>query len=162
MSPASSSPPRAATFTAPALAALLCAAATLLAPGCARRTISITSEPPGALVWINDQEVGRTPVSTDFRYYGTYDVRLRLNGYEPLRTSAKADAPLYEFPPIDLAAEAAGTETRVHWHFVLQPAVESTLSGEALDSELISRANQLRSDAATPAPTGNTTAPSTP
>jgi hypothetical protein len=50
-------------------------AATLLA-GCVERTITINSEPQGALVYLNDEEVGRTPVSVPFLYYGTYDVRL--------------------------------------------------------------------------------------
>jgi hypothetical protein len=44
--------------------------------GCVERTISITSEPEGALVYLNDEEVGRTPVSVPFTFYGVYDVRL--------------------------------------------------------------------------------------
>ncbi|MFB3120043.1 MAG: PEGA domain-containing protein [Stenotrophomonas maltophilia] len=40
----------------------------------------ITSEPPGALVWLNDREIGRTPVDVDFEFYGRYDVRLHLPG----------------------------------------------------------------------------------
>lgn len=43
---------------------------------CVERTISITSTPSGALVHLNDQEVGRTPLTVPFTYYGVYDVRL--------------------------------------------------------------------------------------
>jgi hypothetical protein len=57
-----------------ALLAAALGSASLL--GCVERTISITSEPRGALVYLNDEEVGRTPVSVPFTYYGVYDVRL--------------------------------------------------------------------------------------
>ena len=59
----------------------------LLCTGCVRRTISIVSNPPGALVWLNDREVGRTPIEVEFLYYGTYDVRIVKDGYEPLITT---------------------------------------------------------------------------
>ena len=55
------------------LAILLVAATS----GCVRRTIKITTEPPGARVFLNDQEVGRSEVSTDFLWYGDYDVVVR-------------------------------------------------------------------------------------
>ncbi|MCC5829414.1 MAG: PEGA domain-containing protein [Phycisphaeraceae bacterium] len=48
--------------------------------GCVRRTITITSEPSGALVHLNDQEVGRTPLTIGFTHYGVYDVRLTHEG----------------------------------------------------------------------------------
>lgn len=104
-------------------------AAALLAPallgGCLERRLTITSEPPGALVWLNDVEVGRTPVDVDFEWYGTYDVRLALEGHEPLTTSAKADAPVHEWPGIDLFAAVLPVEFRndVRWHFELEPAL---------------------------------------
>ena len=50
--------------------------ACLAVAGCVQRTISITSTPTAALVRLNDEEVGRTPVSVPYRFYGVYDVRL--------------------------------------------------------------------------------------
>lgn len=44
--------------------------------GCIERTITITSEPSGSLVHLNDEEVGRTPLTVPFTFYGVYDVRL--------------------------------------------------------------------------------------
>src|SRR5215471_15531012 len=70
-------------------------------PGCLERTITITSEPPDAIVWLNDVEVGRTPLKTGFTFYGDYDVRLRKEGYEPVQTHRETDTPIYEFAPID-------------------------------------------------------------
>ena len=125
---------------APALAATL--------GGCVERTISITSEPPGAVVWLNDLEIGRTPVETSFTFYGTYDVRLRLEGYEPLLTSAVAKAPVYDLPAIDLLAEAIPTtiESRVEWHFTLVPLPELQEGADldALRQDLVERARETR------------------
>lgn len=92
--------------------------------GCMQRTIHISSEPSGAQVFLNDVEVGRTPLEVGFTYFGTYDVRLRKAGYEPLITSAKTDAPMHEWPGIDLIAMAwpQGTETNIRWHFTMDEA----------------------------------------
>lgn len=58
---------------------LLLAIAALLT-GCVERLITVHSTPAGALVYLNDEEVGRTPVSVPFKYYGTYDVRIEHEG----------------------------------------------------------------------------------
>jgi hypothetical protein len=123
--------------------------------GCVERTISITSEPPGAVVWLNDVEIGRTPVETDFTFYGVYDVRLRLEGYEPLLTSAVAKAPVYDLPAIDLLAEAvpATIESRIDWHFALVPLPELQEGADldALRRDLVDRAKQTRDQLPPPA-----------
>ena len=41
-----------------------------------RRRITIKTDPPGALVYIDDQEIGVTPVSTSFTYYGTRKIQI--------------------------------------------------------------------------------------
>jgi hypothetical protein len=118
----------------------------LAAAGCARREIQVTSDPPGAIVWLNDQEIGRTPVTASFLYYGVYDVRLRLEGFEPVATARDTGQPWYEYPPLDLFAETWpwGVATRVHWHFTLEPALESRLPREELEAGLLGRASDLR------------------
>ena len=70
---------------------LTCILALGLMSACVRRTIEITSEPEGALVWLNDREVGRTPCSIEFTHYGRYDVRLRRDGFEPISGFGDAD-----------------------------------------------------------------------
>jgi hypothetical protein len=74
-------------------------------PGCVRRTLTIRSEPDGALVFLNDEEVGRTPVTTDFTWYGDYDVILRREGCQTLHTHEEVKAPWYQIPPIDFFFE---------------------------------------------------------
>jgi hypothetical protein len=117
--------------------------------GCVERTIRITSEPAGALVWLNDVEIGRTPVETDFDFYGTYDVRLKLEGYETVWEGKKANAPIYDWPVIDLVSEALPVRlrSRFQWHFDLQPVarVEGAEEGpSAPEAELLRRARVMR------------------
>ncbi len=113
----------------------------LIAGGCARieRRITITSEPTGAIVSLNDTEVGRTPVEVDFTYFGVYDVRLRLEGFEPIVTTAEAKTPLHEQPVIDLVAMMLPTTLKTHidWHFEFEPA-------DTDEAGLLQRANELR------------------
>jgi len=82
--------------------------AALALAGCygqVQRTLTIESEPEGARCWLNDNEVGRTPVTVPFTWYGTYNVRLEHAGYEPLIASAKVKAPHFQWIPLDLAYE---------------------------------------------------------
>lgn len=120
------------------LLALLC----LCSVGCIQRTISITSDPTGALVYLNDQEVGRTPVMVPFTFYGVYDVRMEADGYKPLWTEQQAKAPWWETPGIDLFAEAVPHgKADLHWHFTMQPQPPA----EDVDADvLLDHARQLR------------------
>lgn len=123
--------------------------------GCIERRIEITSEPSGALVWVNDQQVGRTPTQAAFKYHGVYDVRLQLDGFEPLVTEAEASPPIYEHAPLDLFAEMAPAqiENVQRWHFVLEPALETRQSREELEAGLLERAGEMRRELeAIPAP----------
>ena len=96
----------------------------LCSSGCVRRKVSITSTPSEALVWVNSQEVGRTPLVFEFTYDGVYDVRLMHEGCEALSTSASTDPPVWDLPGIDFFAEILPVEfTReVAWHFELEPS----------------------------------------
>ena len=111
--------------------------------GCVQRRISITSTPPGALVHLNDQEVGRTPLEVPFTFYGTYDVRLEADDRPPLWTTAKAKQPWWEYPGPDLIAELIPNATsRVSWNFDIPPA------DPAADDvpSLLRRAEAMRDD----------------
>lgn len=79
--------------------------AAMAAAGCVERTVTINTEPPGATVLLNDEEIGKSPVKVPFTWYGDYDIVLRKTGYESLRTHRKIEAPWYQWPLIDLFAE---------------------------------------------------------
>ena len=80
------------------LAALACS-------GCVRRRLTVRSNPPGALVYVDDHQIGATPVSTGFTYYGTRKLKLIKDGYETVTTDQRIDTPWYEIPPLDFIAE---------------------------------------------------------
>lgn len=79
--------------------------ATVSASGCVSRRVTIISNPPGAVVYVDNQEVGVTPVSTKFIYYGTREIRLVRDGYETLSVAKTFYPPWYEYPGIDFVSE---------------------------------------------------------
>lgn len=107
--------------------------------GCVRRVIDITSDPPGARVWVNDRDAGRTPCSVEFTHYGRYDVRLRREGYEPVAGFGDADEPVWDFVGCDLVSEVipARFTSRVHWHFTMIPTDRD-------EAALVQRARAMR------------------
>ena len=117
----------------------------MLNSGCVRRTLTIKTGPDGGLVFLNDEEVGFSPVSVDFTWYGDYDVVVRKPGYQTLKTHMEVRQPWYQVPPIDFFAEVVWAG-RIHD----QHEAEFALQPESLPeiSELIDRAKAMRQDAA--------------
>ena len=70
-----------------------------------RRRLTITSEPSGAIVYLNNKEIGKTPISRNFVYSGVYDIKCYKEGYEMKETYYKAGRPWYLYPGIDFFAE---------------------------------------------------------
>ncbi len=87
------------------LLALLFAVLACCETGCLQRRLTIRSNPPDALVYIDDQEIGYTPVSTPFTYYGTRKIQLIKDGFETLTVYQKFPTPWYEIPPLDFVSE---------------------------------------------------------
>ena len=117
---------------------------TTLTLGCVERTIKITTEPAGAEVFLNDELVGRTPAEVRFQWYGDYGVTVRKEGFETLRTNKVVNAPVYEWPVLDVFSELLLPMTfhdRHAWHFELAPQVLPT------SEQLLQQANQLRAAA---------------
>src|SRR3954464_14934982 len=112
--------------------------------GCAtvERRVTILSDPPGALVYVNDQEIGRTPVERDFTWYGVYDVNVRKDGYDTKHAKTKVLAPVWQWPPIDLFVEMLPLhlKDRRTLHYHLTP----TTTAAADPDLMLSRAEQLR------------------
>ncbi|GAB6164278.1 hypothetical protein JCM19992_02780 [Thermostilla marina] len=77
----------------------------LVLTGCVRRRMLIRSNPPGAMVYVDDYQIGTTPVAHDFTYYGTRKIKLVKDGYQTLTVYQNIPAPWYEVPGIDFFAE---------------------------------------------------------
>lgn len=132
--------PLAARSRAAALALALASVASL-SVGCGtnKRTLVITSDPSGALVYVNDVQVGTTPLEADFTWFGVYEVRLSKPGFEPLVTTGEASPSLHDRPFFDFFSEVAPgvRETTVRWHYTLTPAIED-------DEALLERARSAK------------------
>lgn len=124
--------------------ATLCLVAT---SGCGRvaRTITIDSEPPGAIVWLNDNEVGRTPVTVPFTWYGTYRVYLEKDGYEPMTELERIAAPWWQWVGPDLVAETVIPGTHHDEHHLGPYVLEEVRAADP--DEVLTRARTTRQKA---------------
>jgi hypothetical protein len=122
----------------------LLVALVLPASGCVRRRLNVRTNPPGALVYVDNQQIGTTPCSVDFTYYGTREIRLIKPGFETLTVNQPIPAPWWQYPGIDFVSEnLIGTKIRDN------RTVTYNLSPQVIvpTQELVDRANQLRQDA---------------
>jgi hypothetical protein len=90
-----------------ASSARACAIAAAIAglAGCISRTLEIRSEPPGARVYFDGQELARTPVSHPFKEYGHHRLLIAKEGHEPVSEIVHIAAPWWCWFPIDLFVE---------------------------------------------------------
>lgn len=120
---------------------------TVLLTGCVTRRMTIRSNPPGALVYVDDYEVGTTPCSHNFIYYGTREIRLVKDGYETMTVMQPMPAPWYEWPPLDFVSENL-VPRKIHddrtLTYNMQP--QTVVPTEIL----LSRAEELRREAQPP------------
>lgn len=86
-------------------AACVAALCPLLLTGCVRRRLTIRSNPPGAQVFVDNQEIGATPCSASFVYYGTRSITVMKDGYRTEKILQKINPPWYEIPPLDFLNE---------------------------------------------------------
>ena len=109
--------------------------------GCVERKLTINTKPEGALVVLNDEEIGESPVSVSFNWYGDYCVRISKEGYETLNTHRDLKGPWYDHFPFDFFAEIVNPSRIVdsyEWTFELSPRQQISRD------ELIQNANELK------------------
>lgn len=104
------------------------------APGCVLRTLEVRSTPAGATVYLDDTEVGVTPLDLPFDFYGTRDIRVAKQGYRPHQGEVALGAPWYEWIPFDFVSEVLwpGTIRDRHAYAVTLepiPAPDETVAG---------------------------------
>ncbi len=116
----------------------------VLHTGCVRRRLLVRSNPPGAMVYVDNQPIGNTPCATSFTYYGTREIRLVKAGYETLTVNQPIPAPWYQLPPCDFVSENLVPREIQDYRtvsFNLQPQVIVP------SEQLLGRAEQLRQSA---------------
>jgi PEGA domain-containing protein len=83
----------------------MCLAACLGGSGCVRRRLTVRTFPAGAQVFVDNQEIGVTPCSASFVYYGTREIKVVKDGYRTETIFQKLNPPWYEIPPLDFVSE---------------------------------------------------------
>jgi hypothetical protein len=95
--------------------------------GCVERKLTINTNPPGAQVFLNDEEIGVSPVTASFNWYGDYNITIRKQGCETLQTHRKLEAPCYDLFPFDFVTQVIYPGRIVdsyEWSFDLKPQAE--------------------------------------
>jgi hypothetical protein len=133
--------------------------ACLAQTGCVRRRLTVRTNPPGAVVFVDDQEIGTTPCSASFVYYGTRKITVMKDGYRSETSYERFFPPWYQIPPLDFISEnVIAREIRDERTIDVQLMPEEIVPQE----RLIERAQALRDGARTGAVTPlNTFAPPT-
>jgi hypothetical protein len=94
-------------------------------------------------VFVDNQQIGTTPCSFDFTYYGTREIRLVKGGYETLTVNQPIPTPWYQIPPVDFVSDnLLPNEILDHRTvaFNLEPQIIVPTE------QLIERGNQLRQE----------------
>lgn len=111
--------------------------------GCIRRRMTIDSVPRGAMVSVDGHQIGRTPISTDFTYYGTRNIRLELDHYQTLHVRQPVRPPWYQYAGVDFFADNFSpneVKDQHTWTYTLLPQTVASRD------QVLSRADQLRKD----------------
>jgi hypothetical protein len=119
----------------------VCLIVILFLGGCVERKLTINTEPQGAIVVLNDEEIGTSPVTVSFNWYGDYNVRVSKEGFETLKTHRKLKGPWYDKFPFDFFAQLIIPKRIVNsyeWTFALDPQQHPTRE------ELIRNALELK------------------
>ncbi len=125
--------------------------------GCVQRRMTVRTNVPGAQVYVDNYEVGRTPVSTDFIYYGDRTIRLVKDGYETQTVTQPVNAPWYQWPGLDFVAENLWPfEIRDERQFDYQMQPQYVVPTDTLltRAEDLRRSNLAVAPATAPASTG--------
>jgi PEGA domain len=137
-----------------------------LAAGCVERSMVITSEPYGAVVYDERQlPLSSTPADKSFVYYGKYRFTLVKDGYETLVVEEDVPPPWYEWLGLDFISENVIPWTirdQRRFHYKLQLA-HVFPTQQVLDQGAPLRAKgQTIGEALPPEPVGGRPAPTEP
>ena len=123
-------------------ASVLAAAAAACAP---QRILTVESYPPGAVVRLDEQVIGRTPIDFEFDHYGKRRITLYLPGYRTWSRRLDLTPPWHARFPIDLVTELLvpiGLRDRHEVWVVLEN--DEVVGGHPDLGPLLERAREMR------------------
>jgi hypothetical protein len=116
-----------------------------LASCAVQRQLVIDSDPPGAIVRLDETIVGTTPYEHSFDDYGSRRITLYRTGFRTTSEIVKLSPPWYGYFPLDFISEVLipiGWKDRHEFQFKLEPD-----TGTAVEPDLgpvLERAERLR------------------
>jgi PEGA domain len=117
--------------------------------GCVERRYTIRTDPPGALAVVNGQELGLTPVSAPFAYYGEREIVLIKDGFQTQRVIQPIRAPWWDNLLTEFFSEnLVPVNLRDERDFTYR----LTPSTVPATNDLLHRAESLRAQGLTPPP----------
>ena len=111
--------------------------------GCVQRRLIVRSQPEGALVTIDNQSAGRTPVPVPYTYAGTREIQLEKDGYKTIKVRERIRPKWYDtFPLSFFSNNLALREIRDErvLDFQMEPRTQ------VQENQLLDRANDLRTN----------------
>ncbi len=108
--------------------------------GCVERRLTINTKPQGAIITLNDEEIGISPVTTSFEWYGDYNVRISKEGYATLNTHRDLKSPWYDSFPFDFFAMLNPNRKVDSYEWTFELALQQQPTTE----ELIQNAEKLK------------------
>ncbi len=125
------------------------AIALAVAPGCVKRRYTIRTDPPGALVYVNGEEIGTTPISKSYTYYAPREIVLVADGYKTEKIIQDFPAPWWDNALTDFFSENLLPVTlRDEREFGYRMVPAET----AAPNDVLARAQGMRQEAQIPAP----------
>ncbi len=147
---------RSSRWCVAALAAT-CVALSVL-PGCVERKLIVRSDPPGAVVLLDNRIVGTTPFETSFVHYGGRVVEVRWDPFEQDWDDRFATAreerflapPVYQWFPLDFVFEYLNpftiTDERLFEFDLKRAGSGGSTSDDNATEQVIRRSERMRSD----------------
>lgn len=120
-----------------------------LGAGCVERRLTVRTDPPGALVSVNGEELGTTPVSMRFDYYGDRRMTVQAEGYNTMNLIQPIKAPWWDNLLTEFVSENMVPFTlrdEREFNYRLTPATTPETG------DLLGSAEQLRQAGSTPPP----------
>ena len=113
------------------------------AGGCVDRVLQVRSDPPDAIVTLDDQVVGKTPLDIPYTWYGKRYLTVEAPGYTQVRELIALNPPWWQYFPLDFITDVLipfTFEDRSEFTYRLEKAA---VSDEEL-REVKKRAAELR------------------
>jgi hypothetical protein len=126
---------------------VLAVTASSVLSGCVERRYTIRTDPPGARVIVNGEDIGTTPVSRSFTFYADRSIRIIKEGYETKDVIEKFRAPWYDNYLTEFFTENLNPYTfrdEVEFNYKLTPAQPAESNG------VLSRAEATRAQGQAP------------